>query len=61
MTDRELKLYAISGLLVTIGAEESNLKQATTESQKQHIKNRIEILKNHYTKLLNELQNEKPL
>lgn len=61
MTDRELKIYAISGIMVRIGAEEDKLKKATTESRRKQIESRIEILKNHYTELLNELQNKNPI
>lgn len=53
MTDRELKKYALVGLLIQIEREEKKLKTAT---DKEIIKTKIETMKADYIKLLEELQ-----
>lgn len=54
MTERELKKYALVGLLVQIEAEEKKLNKTATD--KERIKTRIETMKADYFKLLEELQ-----
>ena len=61
MTDRQLKMYAISGLIVRIDFEKERLKNATEETEINRIKNDIKTMQNHYTELLEELQNKNPL
>jgi uncharacterized protein YfeS len=61
MTDRQLKMYAISGLIVRIDFEKERLKKATDETDKNQIKNAIETMQKDYTELLEELQNKNPL
>lgn len=53
MTDKELKKYALVGLLIQIEREEKKLKTAT---DKERIKTKIETMKADYIKLLEELQ-----
>ena len=60
MTDRELKMYAIAGIISRLQAEQDKLKKATDESRRQEIQNRIDTIKEHYTETLKELQ-ENPL
>lgn len=61
MTDRELKMYAIAGMLIRLQAEQDKLKKATDESRRKQIQNRIDIITEHYTETFNELQNKNPL
>lgn len=61
MTNRELKIYAIAGMLIRLQSEQDKLKNTTDESRRQQIQNRIDIIKEHYAETLNELQNKNPL
>lgn len=61
MTERELKQYALIGLLVRIKAEQDRLDKPIDNRTKEHIKDKIETMKNDYNSLLDELRNEKPL
>ena len=61
MTNRELKMYAIAGMLIRLQSEQYKLKKATNESRRQQIQNRIDIIREHYTETLNELQKKNPL
>ena len=57
MTDRELKRYAITGMLVRIEAEEKRYNFVKDEKQKELLKIQIEKMKNDYNFLLEELRN----
>lgn len=61
MTERELKQYALIGLLVRIKAEQDRLDKPIDNRTKEQIKYKIETMKNDYNSLLDELRNEKPL
>lgn len=54
MTERELKKYALVGLLVQIQAEEKKLNKTATD--KERIKTKVETMKAEYNSLLEELQ-----
>lgn len=55
MTERELKTYAITGLLVRIKAEEEKYNKAKTETRRQEIKERIDKMKNQFNSIVNEI------
>lgn len=57
MTDRELKLYAVSGLLVIINAEQDKLKKSKDNESRKIIQDRIDKLIYDYEELLRELKN----
>lgn len=61
MTDRELKNYAIIGLLVRIDAEKKKLKKSICISRRKQIKDRIHKMTEQYTEILNELMDKNPL
>ena len=56
MTDRELKKYALTGLLVRIDAEEKRIPKVKDQRQKEHIEKQVKIMKNQYNELLEELR-----
>lgn len=56
MTERDLKKYALVGLLVQIQAEEKKLNKTATATDKERRKNKIETMKAEYNILLEELQ-----
>jgi hypothetical protein len=56
MTERELKKYALTGLLVRIDAEEKRLPKVNDKRQKEHIAKTIFIMKKQYNELLEELR-----
>lgn len=56
MTDRELKKYALAGLLVRIDAEEKRLFKVKDQRQKEHIAKTIYTMKKQYNELLEELR-----
>lgn len=55
MTEKELKKYALIGLLVRITAEEEKYNKAKTETRRQEIKSRIDEMKKQYNSIINEL------
>lgn len=59
MTDRELKKYALTGLLVRIDAEEKRLPKVKDQRQKEHIEKNIYTMKKQYNELLEELRGQK--
>lgn len=61
MTERELKQYALIGLLVRIKAEQDRLDKPIDDKTKEQIKIRIDTMSRDYNTLLDELRNEKPL
>lgn len=56
MTDRELKMYALAGMLIRLQAEQDKLKKATTESRRKELQQRIDKITEHYNETLTELQ-----
>lgn len=60
MTERELKKFALVGMLRRIQADTDRLKKVKPTEQKERLKQSIDTLTEEYNKLLNELQ-EKPL
>lgn len=56
MTERELKKYALVGILVQIQAEEKKLNKTATATDKERINNKIETMRAEYNNLLEELQ-----
>lgn len=58
MTDKELKEYALVGILVRLDAEQKKLPLATEQSQKVMIETRIDILTQHYNAILNDLRQQ---
>ena len=56
MTDRELKRYALTGILIRLEQEKDKLEKQNDEEIKNKIKNRINKLQEHYTEIVNELQ-----
>lgn len=56
ITDRELKEYAITGLLVRIHAEKELLQKATEQSRKIQIETRIDRMTQIYESLLYDLR-----
>lgn len=56
MTDKELKEYALVGILVRLDAEQKKLPLATEQSQKIMIETRIDRLTQHYNAILNDLR-----
>lgn len=57
MTDRELKLYAVSGLLVRINAEQEKLNKSKDNESRKIIQDRIDKMIDDYEELLRELKN----
>ena len=55
MKEKELKKYALIGLLVRIKAEEEKYNKAKTETRKQEIKERIDIMKNQFNSIVDEI------
>lgn len=55
MTEKELKKYALIGLLVRITAEEKKYNKAKDENRKQEIKERIDKMKKQYNSIVNEI------
>ena len=60
MTDRELKKFALVGMLIRIQADTDKLKRVKAEEQKERLKQSIDNLTTEYNNLLKELK-EKPL
>lgn len=60
MTERELKKFALVGMLRRIQADTDRLKKVKPTEQKERLKQSIDTLTEEYNKLLKELQ-EKPL
>lgn len=60
MTERELKKFALVGMLIRIQADTEKLKKVKPTEEKARLKQSIDTLTEEYNKLLNELQ-EKPL
>jgi hypothetical protein len=60
MTDRELKKFALVGMLIRIQADTDKLKRVKAEEQKERLKKNIDNLTTEYNNLLKELK-EKPL
>lgn len=56
MTDRELKMYALAGMLIRLQAEQDKLKKATDESRRKQLQQRIDTITEHYNETLKELQ-----
>ena len=60
MTDRELKKYAIVGMLIRLQEEQYKLKIQTNERHRQQTQKRIDTIVEHYNETLKELK-ENPL
>ena len=58
MTDRELKMYALAGLLVRINAEKEKADRITDTATRQQIESKIEYMCAEYDKLLAELKKQ---
>lgn len=56
MTEKELKKYAVVGLLVRIEAEQKRLQRTKREEEKKIVQIKIETLSEHYIELLNEIR-----
>lgn len=56
MTDRQLKNYALAGMLIRIEAEEKRIPFIKNEKLKANAKRQFEELKNDYNNLLDELR-----
>ena len=56
MTDRELKEYALIGLLVRINADKEQLQKAADIKDKIRIETRIDKMTQYYESLLRELR-----
>ena len=56
MTDRELKMYVLAGMLIRLQAEQDKLKKATDESRRKQLQQRIDTITEHYNETLAELQ-----
>ena len=56
MTDRELKMYALAGMLIRLQAEQDKLKKAIDESRRKQLQQRIDTITEHYNETLKELQ-----
>lgn len=56
MTEKELKKYAVVGLLVRIEAEQKRLQRIKREEEKKIVQSKIETLAEHYMELLNEIR-----
>lgn len=56
MTEKELKKYAVVGLLVRIEAEQKRLQRIKREEEKKIVQSKIETLVEHYMELLNEIR-----
>lgn len=61
MTERELKKYALIGLLIRIKAEQDRLEKPIDNRTKEQIKTSIDTMTSDYNALLDELKDEKPL
>lgn len=57
MTDRQLKKYALTGMLIRLEAEEKRLPFIKDEKMKEHTKREIEQIKKDYNNLVEELRN----
>lgn len=57
MTDRELKIYALSGLLVRINHEQERISKVKDTEHREHIQNSIDKMISDYEELLKELRN----
>ena len=57
MTLFELKKYALSGMLVRIYAEEKRIPHIINQKEKEYSIQQLEILKNEYNTLLEEIRN----
>ena len=55
MNERELKKYAMIGLLVRVSAEKERLNKATDENEKKKIQKAIETMETEYNTLLFEI------
>lgn len=55
MTDRELKEYALIGLLVRINADKRQLQKITDIKDRIQVETRIDIMTQYYESLLYEL------
>lgn len=56
MTDRELKEYALIGLLVRINADKEQLQKITDIKDRIRVETRIDIMTQYYESLLYELR-----
>ncbi len=56
MTDRELKEYALIGLLVRINADKEQLQKITDTTDRIRIETRIDRMTQYYESLLYELR-----
>lgn len=54
MTDRQIKMYAISGIISRLKAEKKKLKKAT-EINRYLIEQNINTLQEHYNELLKDI------
>ena len=59
MTDRELKKYALAGLLVRMKAEKERASRIADAAVRQQIESKIEYMAAEYDKLLAEVKEEK--
>lgn len=57
MTDRELKLYAVSGLIVRMKAEQERLNKIRDNESRKIIQYNIDKMIADYNELLKELRN----
>lgn len=58
MTDRELKKFALVGMLIRIQADTDKLKKITEPKAKEDLKIKLDTLNAEYDKLLKELKEE---
>lgn len=58
MTNKQLKEYALAGILSRIAGEEEKMKFAPNDPRRQEIQDRIDVLKAHYTEIQQELCKE---
>lgn len=56
MTDRELKEYALIGILVRINADKEQLQKITDIKDRIRVETRIDIMTQYYESLLYELR-----
>lgn len=56
MTDRELKEYALVGLLVRINADKEQLTKITEPKDRVRVETRLDRMIQYYESLLNELR-----
>lgn len=57
MNDRDLKRFALNGIVCGLSAEKEKLKRNKDKSRLKQINERIEYLEKEYYNLLNELLN----